>query len=225
MTQYVIIVIGTSSVGKSTLIKEMIKNDNNLVQLGVDFIWNELAQLDNTFYKLSRTTKLKLVYVELIKRVKKILKETKNNIITDDISNNIIDLFNDNNIKIKTVFLYTSLKKLFTNTKKRTLEDGRRDVSQILNCFGTLYKSSIDKQPDTIMKIKYSDLVDFMNLEKSSNLKLTDDKINKFVQKIAKKLKIPNDNTIVYLQPKIKYDFIINFNIKHIKDIIKTITI
>jgi predicted kinase len=225
MTQHVIIVIGTSSVGKSTLIKEMIKNDNNLVQLGVDFIWNELAQLDNTFYKLSRTTKLKLVYVELIKRVKKILKETKNNIITDDISNNIIDLFNDNNIKIKTVFLYTSLKKLFTNTKKRTLEDGRRDVSQILNCFGALYKSSIDKQPDTIMKIKYSDLVDFMNLEKSSNLKLTDDKINKFVQKIAKKLKIPNDNSIVYLIPKIKYDFIINFNIKHIKDIIKTITI
>ena len=225
MTQHVIILIGTSSVGKSTLINEMIKNDNNLVQLGVDFIWNELAQLDNTFYKLSRTTKLKLVYVELIKRVKKILKETKNNIITDDISNNIIDLFNDNNIKIKTVFLYTSLKKLFTNTKKRTLEDGRRDISQILNCFGGLYKSSIDKQPDTIMKIKYSDLVDFMNLEKSSNLKLTDDKINKFVQKIAKKLKIPNDNSIVYLQPKIKYDFIINFNIKHIKDIIKTITI
>ena len=225
MTQHVIILIGTSSVGKSTLIKEMIKNDNNLVQLGVDFIWNELAQVDKTFYKLSRTTKLKLVYVELIKRVKKILKETKNNIITDDISNNIIDLFNDNNIKIKTVFLYTSLKKLFTNTKKRTLEDGRRDVSQILNCFGALYKSSIDKQPDTIMKIKYSDLVDFMNLEKSSNLKLTDDKINKFVQKIAKKLKIPNDNSIVYLIPKIKYDFIINFNIKHIKDIIKTITI
>ena len=225
MTRYVIILIGTSSVGKSTLINEMIKNDTNLIQLGVDFIWNELSKADNNFYKLSRTNKLKLVYVELINRVKKIFKESKKNIITDDISNNIIDLFNANNINIKTVFLYTSLTKLFTNTKKRTLEDGRRDVSQILNCFGVLYKSSVKKQPESIIKIKYNDLLDFMNLEKNNYLKLSNDKINKFVQKIAKKLKIPNDNSIVYLMPKIKYDFIINFNIKHIKDIIKTITI
>ena len=211
----IILLIGTSNAGKSTFIKNLQKYNKKIISLESDEI---VSNLQDTQIKEKSITFKEMAINIIIKEVHDICAANpKAVIIIPDISTKFINIFRDN-YEIITILLYAPFKKLIYNSINRPLSEGGRHFSGIIRCLVDLYDTTQYKTDNYLMSITYADLVDadgaifHGHLEHAKKLypKYKTPVYKSQAPKYAKMLKMKlNNEPIIYLTPKIKYDYII----------------
>jgi adenylate kinase family enzyme len=147
-------IFGCSSVGKTTLINNILKYNKNIIVISADDIWFELRAKEENKYKTNAELKKNnIIENEMIRRIK--LNITKNKkIIIDHISIKFMDILKANKINFKSFLLLSSLKNIAENIKTR---EHKRFAKSIIF---ELADIMIYKE-DGLYKIKYNDLIKY----------------------------------------------------------------
>jgi len=199
-------IFGPSSVGKTTLINNILKNKNNIIVISADDIFNELRR--KTINKSNKELKKdNLIENEMIKRIKKIYKKNiEQPIIIDHTNLKFIGQLNDNGIKFKLILILAPLKQIYKNINSREIKRFSESiVFELADILIYKPKESSKKQFEYILK--YNDLIKYNFI-----------KNEKQMSKLKRKLNIKVEfemNSKIILTTRIDYDYIfINNNIE-----------
>ena len=199
-------IFGPSSVGKTTLINNILKNKNDIIVISADDIFNELRK--KTINKSNKELKKdNLIENEMIKRIKKIYKKNiEQPIIIDHTNLKFIGQLNDNDIKFKLILILAPLKQIYKNLNSREIKRFSESiVFELADILIYKPKESSKKQLEYILK--YNDLIKYNFI-----------KNEKQMSKLKRKLNIKGDfemNSEIILTTRIDYDYIfINNNIE-----------
>ena len=199
-------IFGPSSVGKTTLINNILKNKNNIIVISADDIFNELRK--KTINKSNKELKKdNLIENEMIKRIKKIYKKNiEQPIIIDHTNLKFIGQLNDNGIKFKLILILAPLKQIYKNINSREIKRFSESiVFELADILIYKPKESSKKQFEYILK--YNDLIKYNFI-----------KNEKQMSKLKRKLNIKVEfemNSKIILTTRIDYDYIfINNNIE-----------
>ena len=199
-------IFGPSSVGKTTLINNILKNKNDIIVISADDIFNELRK--KTINKSNKELKKdNLIENEMIKRIKKIYKKNiEQPIIIDHTNLKFIGQLNDNDIKFKLILILAPLKQIYKNLNSREIKRFSESiVFELADILIYKPKESSKKQLEYILK--YNDLIKYNFI-----------KNEKQMSKLKRKLNIKGEfemNSEIILTTRIDYDYIfINNNIE-----------
>jgi tRNA A37 N6-isopentenylltransferase MiaA len=199
-------IFGPSSVGKTTLINNILKNKNDIIVISADDIFNELRR--KTINKSNKELKKdNLIENEMIKRIKKIYKKNiEQPIIIDHTNLKFIGQLNDNGIKFKLILILAPLKQIYKNINSREIKRFSESiVFELADILIYKPKESPKKQFEYILK--YNDLIKYNFI-----------KNEKQMSKLKRKLNIKVEfemNSKIILTTRIDYDYIfINNNIE-----------
>jgi len=219
-----IILSGTSSAGKTSIMNEF---SNNYNKISMDNVFNEFGyiffriceykNLKNKYYTQKEKDKFfnDCLYDKIIEKIKK----NKNNII------DIVDDFDDNSVPILNkyikqrihILIYTDLDKLVENINKRKSYDPRGNF--VFNQFSKYYiKTNVED--DAIDTINFNDFI--KSLKKIKYEFESETALKKFAEKIFRQLGI---NRIIlekdyYIKPRSNsYNFVINTKNKSPKEL------
>ncbi len=199
-------IFGPSSVGKTTLINNIIKNKNDIIVISADDIFNELRRkaINKSNKELKKDN---LIENEMIKRIKKIYKKNiEQPIIIDHTNLKFIGQLNDNGIKFKLILILAPLKQIYKNINSREIRRFSESiVFELADILIYKPKESSKKQLEYILK--YNDLIKYNFI-----------KNEKQMSKLKRKLNIKGEfemNSEIILTTRIDYDYIfINNNIE-----------
>ena len=179
----VIMLLGTSSAGKSTVTSELTSARSDVQAVMADKVWDEV--IHKLKYKLRRLTvaNKRIVLhagtvVATAERAMELSRTPGQCVIIDDIQTDVADKLREQGVALKLVLLYASLNALIERSRSRKGSDGRRALDSVLKSFTDLYTTKEQAGCKRVGSMKAGDVARFLKREPHS-------KIN--VEKVAAK--------------------------------------
>ena len=214
MTSLVVLILGTSSSGKSRLAFEinkiLLENKYNSIILDTDEISIQIQRSESFLKKEEIISRIKEYVVSEIQQNKYLIY------FIPEIDLSYIDILKQFNLRV--ILLYSNLKLIKENNKRRK---ERRNLSSILKLFSNFY-SVCDGQEDYVDIISKQDIVQMFQNPKKFEKKEIDRFIKKFELDKYDKIKICVKNTslfdalIVMDDIKIRSESLFNYILKQI---------
>lgn len=162
-----IFICGTSSVGKTTLIRSfLIHALPAFTYVSADSVFDSLKQKEKYKYTPYKELK-KLVPQELATKVNRLL-EKNTSVLLDDISFNILSILPDTTAMVVTLVLFAPLADLAIRATSREGGGNRRPLSGVLQNYTELFSCTrTDKSSKQVGTVSLSEIEDFLKRDQT----------------------------------------------------------